>query len=189
MTQSKEIFARNLKRYMDLYGKSQKEMAQIIGVSAPTVHDWLKAKMHPRMEKVELIARYFNITKAELIEEPSASPILLSPVQIGDIIRARREEMALTQDQLAEQAGIAVATIKKWEKGKIAEPRIDLASNLARALDLPLSIIFGVQEDEISVRRQRFRTMLYGEIPDLCLTDDEMRQVINYIKFVVSQRQ
>lgn len=188
MTQSNEIFARNLKRYMDLHEKNQKEMAQIIGVSAPTVHDWLKAKIHPRMDKVELIARYFNITKADLIEEQPASPTLLSPAQIGDIIRARREGMGLTHEQLAEQTGITVAVIKKWEKGKIAEPRIDLASNLARVLDLPTSTLLGVQEDETSIRRQRFRTLLYQEIPDLCLTDDEIRQVINYIKFVISQR-
>lgn len=188
MTQSNEIFARNLKHYMDLHEKTQKEMAQIIGVSAPTVHDWLKAKIHPRMDKVELIARYFNVSKADLIEEQTAAPVLLSPAEIGNTIRAQREEKGLTYEQLAEQTGITVAVIKKWEKGKIAEPRIDMASKLARALDLPTSALFGVQENETNIRRQRFRTMLYEELPDLCLTDDEIRQVINYIKFVISQR-
>ena len=36
-----DIFTKNLKMYMEQLGKNQKEMAAIVGVSPPTLHDWL----------------------------------------------------------------------------------------------------------------------------------------------------
>lgn len=66
---SKEVFAKNLKMYMDGKGKTQKELAEIIGVSAPTLNEWLKAKKYPRIDKIELLANYFGILKSDLIEE------------------------------------------------------------------------------------------------------------------------
>ena len=68
-TWSKEVFAKNLQKYMELSGKNQKELAAIVGVSAPTMHDWLKAKKYPRIDKIEILADYFGILKSDLIEE------------------------------------------------------------------------------------------------------------------------
>lgn len=69
MAWSKEVFASNLRYYMESRGKSQKELAEIAGVSAPTVNDWLKAKKYPRIDKIEKMANYFGILKSDLIEE------------------------------------------------------------------------------------------------------------------------
>ena len=53
---------------MDKSGKSQRELAEIIGVSAPTFNEWLKAKKFPRIDKIEKLAHYFGILKSDLIE-------------------------------------------------------------------------------------------------------------------------
>lgn len=66
---SKEVFAKNLKRYMELSGKTQKELAEITGVSAPTFNEWVNAKKFPRIDKIQALADYFNIQKSDLIEE------------------------------------------------------------------------------------------------------------------------
>ena len=71
MAWSKEVFAKNLRYYMESRGKSQKELAEIVGVSAPTVNDWLKAKKYPRIDKIEIMSNYFGILKSDLIEEKS----------------------------------------------------------------------------------------------------------------------
>ena len=68
-TWSKEVFAKNLRMYMDRNGKSQREIAEIVGVSAPTVHDWLKANKYPRIDKIDILADYFGILKSDLIED------------------------------------------------------------------------------------------------------------------------
>lgn len=66
---SKKTFARNLSYYMTVSGKSQKELAEIAGVSAPTFNEWIKAKKFPRIDKIQKLADYFGILKSDLIEE------------------------------------------------------------------------------------------------------------------------
>lgn len=68
---SKEVFAKNLNYHMERKGINQKELAEIVGVSAPTVNEWLKAKKYPRIDKIEILANYFGILKSDLIEEKS----------------------------------------------------------------------------------------------------------------------
>ena len=65
---SKEVFAKNLTYYMEKANKNQKEMAAIVGVSAPTFNEWLKAKKFPRIDKIEKLAQYFGVLKSDLIE-------------------------------------------------------------------------------------------------------------------------
>lgn len=69
MAWSKEVFAKNLRYYMESRGKNQKELAEIVGVSAPTMNEWLKAKKYPRIDKIEILSDYFGILKSDLIEE------------------------------------------------------------------------------------------------------------------------
>ena len=75
MAWSKEVFAKNLRYYMESRGKNQKELAEIVGVSAPTMNDWLKAKKYPRIDKIEIMADYFGILKSDLIEEKTTPEI------------------------------------------------------------------------------------------------------------------
>lgn len=69
MEWSKDIIARNIRFYMERAGINQKELAKIIGVSAPTVNDWLKSKKYPRIDKIEIMANYFGCLKSDLIED------------------------------------------------------------------------------------------------------------------------
>ena len=66
---NKEIFARNLKRYLDNSGKTQKEVAAAIYVSTGTFCDWMNCRSYPRMDKIQLLAEYFGIQKSDLVED------------------------------------------------------------------------------------------------------------------------
>lgn len=66
---SRAIFAKNLRHYLNISGKTQKELAHIIGVSAPTMHEWCAGKKTPRMDKVQKLANYFGIQNSDLIED------------------------------------------------------------------------------------------------------------------------
>lgn len=68
---NKEVMAKNLAKYLDKSGKTQKEMAEIVGVAPSTFNDWLRAKKYPRIDKIEIMADYFRILKSDLIEEKS----------------------------------------------------------------------------------------------------------------------
>ena len=66
---SKRVFAQTLQRYIAEAGKTQKEIADIIGVSAPTFNEWVSGKKFPRIDKIQKLADYFGILKSDLIEE------------------------------------------------------------------------------------------------------------------------
>lgn len=68
---SRSIFVANLRRLMELHGKSRKEVSDDLHVSYFTFVDWHKGKSYPRIEKLQAIAQYFGVTVAELVGEPT----------------------------------------------------------------------------------------------------------------------
>lgn len=66
---NKEVFSRNLKRYVENSQKTQKEIAAAVGVSTGTFCDWINRRAYPRMDKLQLLANYFGINKSELVED------------------------------------------------------------------------------------------------------------------------
>jgi transcriptional regulator with XRE-family HTH domain len=68
----KKIFAKNLRHYLDRENKTQKEVADAIGVSPQTFNTWLQMVALPRMGKVQVLADYFGINKSDLLEDKGA---------------------------------------------------------------------------------------------------------------------
>jgi repressor LexA len=68
---NKETMAKNLAYYVRISGKTQKEIAEVVGVAYTTFNDWVKGKKYPRIDKIEMLANYFGILKSDLIEEKS----------------------------------------------------------------------------------------------------------------------
>ena len=81
---NKEVFARNLALYLSRSGKSQREMADIVGVSSSTFNEWMKAKKYPRIDKIEFMANYFGIMKSDLIEEHDDKKISSDELQLTE---------------------------------------------------------------------------------------------------------
>lgn len=67
--EQKRIFSNNLLKLLSTYNKTQKEVADAIGVSPQTFNTWCQGIALPRMGKVQMLADYFNINKSDLIEE------------------------------------------------------------------------------------------------------------------------
>lgn len=65
----KRIFSFNLNRILSESGKSQKEVADRIGVSPQTFNTWCRGIALPRMGKIQALADYFGIQKSDLLEE------------------------------------------------------------------------------------------------------------------------
>ncbi|MBT2399564.1 helix-turn-helix transcriptional regulator [Streptomyces sp. ISL-100] len=62
---------------------------------------------------------------------------------IGDRIRSLREFRDVTQEQLAQRAGVSVDTVRKLEQGIRQSARINTLRSLARALDVQLERLVG----------------------------------------------
>lgn len=68
----KKVFSRNLSFYVRSREKTQKDVADAIGVSTQTFNTWMRGIALPRMGKVQLLADYFGIQKSDLIEDKTS---------------------------------------------------------------------------------------------------------------------
>ena len=80
---NKEIMAKNIKRLMDLRGKDRNDVCKDLGFKYTTFTDWINAKTYPRIDKIEMMANYFGVSKADLVEEP----VEAEPYYINDDAR------------------------------------------------------------------------------------------------------
>lgn len=66
---SRDIFINNLKAIMKDRKVSRRQLAEGLNIPYTTLTDWCTGRIFPRVEKINLIADYFNIKKSDLIEE------------------------------------------------------------------------------------------------------------------------
>lgn len=67
----KRIFSKNLIFYLEKHQKTQREVAESIGVSPQTFNTWCQGIALPRMGKLQRLADYFRVEKSALIDEHS----------------------------------------------------------------------------------------------------------------------
>lgn len=69
---NKDVMAANIKHYMELNHKERQDLCHDLNIKYTTLCDWINAKTYPRIDAIELMANYFHVSKAALIEERSA---------------------------------------------------------------------------------------------------------------------
>lgn len=62
-----ERFGKRLTYYLELKGKMQKDLCDLLNVSKPTVSNWCKGIKAPRMNKVDEICKFLGITRTHLM--------------------------------------------------------------------------------------------------------------------------
>lgn len=88
---NKEIMAKNIVRYMQGKGVNRADFCRDLGFNYNTVSDWIHARKYPRIDKIEAMARYFGVTKADLVEPPPA-PCRAGRKRLHGAGRARHQE-------------------------------------------------------------------------------------------------
>jgi transcriptional regulator with XRE-family HTH domain len=66
---NKETLSRNLKKYITKSGKERSIIAEDLGLPYSTLTDWVNGKKYPRINNIEKLAAYFDISKSDLIED------------------------------------------------------------------------------------------------------------------------
>ena len=66
---NKEVFAKNLKNFVDKSGRDRKEIAKTLGVPYSSLPDWMNGNKYPRIHNLEKLADYFKVSKSDLIED------------------------------------------------------------------------------------------------------------------------
>ena len=63
-------------------------------------------------------------------------------ITTGDILRTARKRAGLTQQQLAEQLGIAVMSVRRYESGT-REPNMPMLTRISEILNCPVQTLLG----------------------------------------------
>lgn len=63
-------------------------------------------------------------------------------MRIGDLIKKKRRDAGLTQDELAKRLDVTKSTLSKWESGRIQNMRRDNIVSLSNALRIsPIDLL------------------------------------------------
>lgn len=76
-----EIFRENLNYYMQLKGKTQKELAEYLKISTAMANYYTTGRNTPRMDKVDKICNFLGIERTDLLEPRKTS----APQSIDDL--------------------------------------------------------------------------------------------------------
>jgi DNA-binding transcriptional regulator YiaG len=133
-----EIDPEQVKKLRDRFSLTQAELAELLGVSAASVTSWESGKTHPGRENRRAIADLRETDPAEIsrrvgreeaVVVASRGPVKtdLSPQEVKDI----REEVGLTQRELAEKLGVSANSISNWETGRSVPRRRNIQKLMA----------------------------------------------------------
>ena len=81
MLGNKQVMAKNISRLMKENNIDRKKLSNDLKVKYTTLSDWINAKTYPRIDKIELLADYFNVAKADLVEDKERQVLETLPVK------------------------------------------------------------------------------------------------------------
>lgn len=108
-------------------------------------------------------------------------------MNIGDRIKHRRKELALSAEQVAERLGVSPATVYRYESSDILNMRIDKLEPIARVLDTTPAFLMGWDENQPTADGG---SELKNSLNDLFdrLSPEEQKLVLAQIKGIIDNR-
>ena len=89
------------------------------------------------------------------MDSSTTSPLTL-PVSIfstfGQVVRAKREQAGLSQEQFAERADLDRTYVSGVERG-VRNPTLQVINRIAKALDVPLADLFAATDKAVARRK------------------------------------
>ena len=107
------IFSENLRYYMQLCGKTQINIVNDLGFNKSAVSTWVNGTRLPRMDKVDILARYFGVKRSDLVDEydRNSMPAAASPLE-KELIDFFYKLNPLGQEMLVDYADTLVSSGK-----------------------------------------------------------------------------
>lgn len=139
----RETFSNNLKRYMLEKNITQQQLANFVGVSDAAVNNWVKGYKLPRMDKVDSICKFFNISRSDLIESLKK----FNKKKISERLLYTISAKNISIKQLSETSLIDEISINNYISMK-KEPIKEELQKMAEALDISYNYLTGNDEEE-----------------------------------------
>jgi class 3 adenylate cyclase/transcriptional regulator with XRE-family HTH domain len=139
-------FGELLRRHREAAALSQERLAERAGLSTDAISALERGKRGaPRLETAGLLAdalglageeRATFIAAARAVGAPVADTPSEQPAAFAPLLRRHRRDAGLTQEALAERAGISLRAVSDLERGIYRTPHRDTVALLAQALGL-----------------------------------------------------
>jgi len=104
----------------------------------------------------------------------------------GERIKARRKELGITADKVAEQIGVSRSTMFRYEKGEIEKIPINNLVPIARALHTTVGYLMGWSDEKNSIPVAEdgadAEAMHYFDR----LSEDKKVEALNYLRYLAS---
>ena len=71
MLGNKSIMSKNITKFMKENNVDRRKLSKDLNIKYTTLSDWINAKTYPRIDKIEMLANYFNVNKSDLVEDKS----------------------------------------------------------------------------------------------------------------------
>jgi transcriptional regulator with XRE-family HTH domain len=111
------VFAERLRKIMNEQRKTQKEVADVLGITRQAISQYLDGAVQPNAEKLYKLSKYFQVSCDWLIG--------LSEVSVPDTtIRAVHDITGLSEYSIIRLAGIEQLTIDENEKIKLSKEKM-----------------------------------------------------------------
>lgn len=110
--------------------------------------------------------------------------------EIGLMIKQKRLEKGLTQNELGAMLGVGNTAVYKWEKGIVKNIKRSTLQTLAEILGVsPLNLVgFTVEQTAQEEQRSRQLRKWKKTFENVFFSDEEFEEIMNYASFVLSKR-
>lgn len=106
-------------------------------------------------------------------------------MDISSNIKKLRDRYGLTQQELAEIAGVTNKAVSSWESGA-SEPRMGAIEKIAKRFNIKKSNI--IEEGGMDIIDADMPQTLAAHFEGEDYTEEEMKEIIEYAKYIKSKR-
>ena len=175
----KETLANNLKYYMNLHNKGRRAVCDALDLNYFTFSDWINAKKYPMIDKIEKLAAYFGISKADLIEERHSNVEVTvdtkkyEAVNFGTAISSARIANDMSVEELALKLGETPEKVRLYESSKVFP--IQHLRKMHEIIGLSYYDLLGIK---------RLYSKIYIDLYKLDLSERQLKDVLQYAEFL-----
>ncbi len=136
-----------LKELRKAHNKTLKDVAEAFNTSPQVISRYELEQTEPDFATLNKLADYFDVSIDYLLGRTDSPTLMPDKELIEDVTfhggtdfleiwKARKRELKLTLDEIAEKTGISISTIKDIFRGATYAPRVDTVQAIERVLGI-----------------------------------------------------
>ena len=98
---------------------------------------------------------------------------------IGERLSELRQDLGLTQQELADKLSISVHTVSSYERN-ISTPDDEMKKKMSQMFDVSIDYMLGMTDNQLAVNQAKSQVLLLQNLPDTAMK--ELNHFILYLK-------